>query len=851
MQRAPHRHRHSGTIVADSLGATAADSRVVSAPAMADTPSSSTGSAPDESAAAHPFVVAEPSTASRTYSASLAAAAHSDAPQRSSALSDERVGSAEDTLLCTSVSATTVSRAPSAAWDEARRTTSRSCSFMAADVAAAAVAAAPLSIVPVVEGEVGGLPPPSGLRDPASLLQLLPLSLLFSVPDVVDGPHTTRSAAAAGGSVTTPTTVYRQAFSQLRCAVAPESLLLTESTTAAEPLHRTATEVRGAAAPTAAASSHDDEDATSVLLIDLAAAAAAAAAAPEASGGGSNREAEADVGRDGAEARLRRAACRPPPPPVVPLVFFAALVEYAPDTPRALLASSTHVYLCDLDGHVAYCVPIHGVRQVVLCADGYTVWRLVAEAVWTRSAAPTAAGRRLAVERETISEWALRLTHVGPLPAAPASAPLLEATWCLLNILCVLRTLPSLLVSSWTSATGAAAAVRDRLDVMHVAGVRLPRVPLRLEGPAGRQTALRFIEVASAVRYDQVPPVRHHAWTGAAADEWDAAAAAAAAGGAAAAVPCAAQRPAPIPVLPVSVCVSVEDRVVETLASVASAAAAGLRSPDSGAAVDAAADPEVPPLQLRPALTAAAQQDARAALSPAAWRVLSLLTGASRPSASPDALGSTSDGGAESLPSPPAATAERARSSDTSSISSSSSGGGGGGGGVLDAPPSTVGAAAAVRDVRVGPEPHSAVSRRHETTASAATPPSRPALDVCAAVAVEAVPRCGGVGGSRDGSPPPPPPSLADAFEARVRHRPCADRLLLRERYMRQLLHTPLSTGREVGAVAVCGGTAAVMRDDAGAAAEQLAADVRRQCCVAQLLHAQQRDRELLADCPS
>jgi hypothetical protein len=272
-----------------------------------------------------------------------------------------------------------------------------------------------------------GAPPPSGLRDPGTLLQLIPLDLLLhrenasSQPPAFtcsqdagrpgrEGPgsgalrHQDTAAAAAGtfDAAANPSKSlrwndYRQAFSLLRCERRPSSMLSRSSAWQAcaqpdparppdasavhaaigrvmrDPQHR-----RQVGEPPAHTHAHlsvyhhrSSKRAHSPPLIDenttlLCSLADDLDTAPPPL---PPQQQQQQKGVDATDAD------ESPGSAVVPLVLFAAVVECPPDIRRFFLLSRTHAYLCNPDGTVAYCAAVRDVRQIVACADGYMVWR--------------------------------------------------------------------------------------------------------------------------------------------------------------------------------------------------------------------------------------------------------------------------------------------------------------------------------------------------------------------------------------------------------------------------------------------------------------------------------------------
>ncbi|KPA73207.1 hypothetical protein ABB37_10034 [Leptomonas pyrrhocoris] len=270
-----------------------------------------------------------------------------------------------------------------------------------------------------------GAPPPSGLRDPVTLLQLLPLDRLLQPANgtphhsLSTGKDETRThtgltmdveqrqgaSAQTGGSCrqssASLSSGYDRAFSLLRCAVEPSSTLsrsrswrgcrdrldVTRPPDAtflpvalrcvmAELEHRHQVgepplRVQKHPSPYgnhARASPQLAQEGT-VLLCSLA-NDMNSAQQDEQQGESPQQEAQT---HPSAETHAGDAAdsC------AVPLVFFAATVECPPDVQRFFLLSRTHAYLCDPDGTVAYCAAVRDVRQIVACAGGYTVWRFM------------------------------------------------------------------------------------------------------------------------------------------------------------------------------------------------------------------------------------------------------------------------------------------------------------------------------------------------------------------------------------------------------------------------------------------------------------------------------------------
>ncbi|KPI88469.1 hypothetical protein ABL78_2431 [Leptomonas seymouri] len=265
-----------------------------------------------------------------------------------------------------------------------------------------------------------GAPPPSGLRDPVTLLQLLSIDLLLQPDDPTSpsslfamggggrvGGNLSRDGEPLRGALTrvgnplqqpntTPLSDYCRAFSLLRCAAKPSSVLSCsrgwqdcrnvdptrppDASSVYAALGRVMAELErchqagGPPLHANAVLSAFCEDTRAgprlaegtVLLCSLAGSVDSAQPheqCPHAAG---------VHACDGAHSGDST---------VVPLLFFAAAVECPPDIRRYFVVSRTHAYLCEPNGTVAYCAAVQDIRQIVACAGGYMVWRFMPDAM--------------------------------------------------------------------------------------------------------------------------------------------------------------------------------------------------------------------------------------------------------------------------------------------------------------------------------------------------------------------------------------------------------------------------------------------------------------------------------------
>ena len=288
-----------------------------------------------------------------------------------------------------------------------------------------------------------GIPPPSGLRDPASLLQLLPVDLLFQTgdtsslqasttpllnsegksggrcvgdekrPSIITTSVQSMTASAAArtnerldksGTTSPSQENYRRAFSLLRCAAAPASTLSSSSSSSAcwhdgghadssrsQPLDASA--LHAALGRAMAELEHRCQSGEPPLSLPAHLSAYCKSKRAISQHVDDNTVLLTSFAPDGDSLaspglaqQQQRFACSDDPmdsavPAVVPLLFFAAVVECPPDIRRFFLLSRTHAYLCDPDGTVAYCAAIRDVRQIIACAGGYMVWRFMPDVV--------------------------------------------------------------------------------------------------------------------------------------------------------------------------------------------------------------------------------------------------------------------------------------------------------------------------------------------------------------------------------------------------------------------------------------------------------------------------------------